>query len=64
MPIRHACLSLDCAACQIYSQPPGRTQVARGAYERLKHKYVLVPRGEIDIKGKGDLETRFLESPK
>jgi len=45
------------------SGEPGRIQVARGAYERLKDKYVLVPRGEIDVKGKGEMETWFLEAP-
>jgi len=45
------------------SGEPGRIQVAEGAFSRLRHKYVLEPRGAIDIKGKGELETWFLESP-
>ena len=45
------------------SGEPGRIQVAEGAFSRLKGKYVLEPRGVIDIKGKGKLETWFLESP-
>ncbi len=44
------------------SGEPGRIQVAEGAFSRLRHKYVLEPRGAIDIKGKGELETWFLES--
>ena len=45
------------------SGEPGRIQVARGAYSRLQNEYVLEPRGAIDIKGKGRLETWFLEAP-
>jgi PAS domain S-box-containing protein len=40
---------------------PGRIQVAKPAYERLRGSYVLEPRGLIEIKGKGELETWFLE---
>jgi class 3 adenylate cyclase len=45
------------------SGEPGRIQVAKPAFSRLKNSYVLEPRGSIDIKGKGELETWFLESP-
>jgi adenylate cyclase len=31
---------------------PGKIQVAEDAYERLKHRYVLEARGNIDVKGK------------
>jgi PAS domain S-box-containing protein len=44
------------------SGEPGRIQVAQGAYSRLQDTYVLEPRGAIDIKGKGELETWFLEA--
>jgi PAS domain S-box-containing protein len=42
----------------------GRIQVARPAYERLSASYVLEPRGQVNIKGKGELETWFLEQRK
>ncbi|MFV1969867.1 MAG: adenylate/guanylate cyclase domain-containing protein [Acidimicrobiia bacterium] len=45
------------------SGEPGRIQVAEGAFSRLRDKYVLEPRGVVDIKGKDELETWFLESP-
>ena len=46
------------------SGEPGRIQVAGDAYSRLHDKYVLEPRGTIDIKGKGEMETWFLEAPR
>ena len=45
------------------SGEPGRIQVAQGAFSRLRDKYVFEPRGMIEIKGKGEMETWFLEAP-
>jgi class 3 adenylate cyclase len=39
---------------------PGRIQVTEATYERLRHAYLLEPRGTINIKGKGDMPTYFL----
>jgi adenylate cyclase len=39
---------------------PGRIQVTRSTYELLKDEFVLEPRGTIEIKGKGDMETWYL----
>jgi PAS domain S-box-containing protein len=44
------------------SSEPGRIQIGPAAYKRLHEKYLLDPRGTIDIKGKGQMETWFLES--
>lgn len=41
---------------------PGRIQVGEGAWERLRDAYVLEPRGQIEVKGKGKMDTWFLES--
>lgn len=41
---------------------PGRIQVTESVYRRLKDKYRLEKRGEIDVKGKGIMTTYFLES--
>ena len=39
----------------------GKIQIARGVYERIKDRYLCVSRGQIMIKGKGPMETWFLE---
>jgi adenylate cyclase len=39
---------------------PGRIQITRSTYELLKDDFVLEPRGTIEIKGKGDMETWYL----
>lgn len=39
---------------------PGRIQVTREAYEALKEQYVFEARGEIEIKGKGKIDTWWL----
>ncbi|MFQ5967150.1 MAG: adenylate/guanylate cyclase domain-containing protein [Acidimicrobiia bacterium] len=41
---------------------PGRIQVTESVWKHLKDDYVLEPRGEIEVKGKGTLNTWFLES--
>ncbi len=41
---------------------PGAIQVSAQVAERLRGRFVLTRRGEIEIKGKGLLETYFLES--
>jgi len=43
---------------------PGRIQVARGAFELLQERYVLEPRGTVDVKGRGELSAWFLERPR
>jgi guanylate cyclase len=39
---------------------PGRIQVTRATYELLKDEFVLEPRGTIEVRGKGDMETWYL----
>ena len=38
----------------------GRIQVSHDVYERLRDEFVLEPRGEIEVKGKGKMSTWFL----
>jgi hypothetical protein len=33
------------------------------AFSRLRDKYLLEPRGGIEIKGKGEMEAGFVEAP-
>ena len=40
---------------------PGKIQIARSTYELIKDDFVCVSRGLIDVKGKGQMETWFLE---
>jgi len=42
----------------------GEIQVTRATYEKLEDEYVLEPRGSIDVKGKGELETWLLKGKK
>ena len=38
----------------------GSIQVSQEAYEQLKHEFLLEPRGRIEVKGKGLMQTWFL----
>ena len=39
---------------------PGSIQVTATTYERLKHQYILEKRGEVDVKGRGQMTTYWL----
>jgi adenylate cyclase len=41
---------------------PGMIQIAEGTFELIKDEFECEPRGTIEIKGKGRMETWFLES--
>ena len=40
---------------------PGEIQITRATYELLKDEFVCRPRGTILVKGKGEMETWYLE---
>lgn len=39
---------------------PGYIQVTEATYHKLQHKYLLKPRGTIEVKGKGEMMTYWL----
>jgi len=39
----------------------GKIQIGPGTFELLKAEYLCTPRGEIEVKGKGSMQTWFLE---
>ncbi len=43
---------------------PGEIQITRATYELLKDEFVCRPRGTIDVKGKGPMETWYLVGPR
>jgi adenylate cyclase len=42
----------------------GKIQISHSVYERLKDQFVLESRGEIEVKGKGSMQTWFLTGRK
>ena len=40
---------------------PGMVQITRATYELIKDEFVCVPRGTLDVKGRGEMETWFLK---
>jgi len=44
------------------SGEPGKIQVTENTYKLLKNKYILSKRGTVNVKGKGDMVTYWLES--
>ncbi len=43
---------------------PGKIQITRDTYELLKDQFLCEPRGKLDVKGKGEMETWFLVGEK
>lgn len=40
---------------------PGKIQIGPGTYELIKDNFICTPRGVVDVKGKGSMQTWFLE---
>jgi guanylate cyclase len=45
------------------SGEPGRIHVTERVHEALGERFRFVPRGDIEVKGKGPMRTYFLEAP-
>jgi adenylate cyclase len=52
--------AVNTAARMEQTGEPGRIQVTAEAQKRLEEKFILEPRGAIEVKGKGTIETWFL----
>ena len=42
----------------------GEIQLAKSTHDKLIEKFIIKPRGLIEVKGKGQMETFFLVSPR
>ncbi len=42
----------------------GKIQITRATYDLIKEEFVCEPRGTIQVKGKGEMETWFVLGPK
>ena len=42
----------------------GKIQITRATYELIKEEFICEPRGKVTVKGKGELETWYLEGAK
>ena len=40
---------------------PGKIQITRETYDLIKDEFICTPRGTVNVKGKGEMETWFLE---
>ena len=43
---------------------PGEIQITRATYDLLKDEFVCTPRGTVEVKGKGAMETWYVEGPR
>ena len=53
--------SVNTAICMESYGEPDKIQITREMYELLGDDFVYSPRGVVDIKGKGEMETWWLE---
>jgi class 3 adenylate cyclase len=52
--------AVNTAARMCSYSKPGHVNISETTYQIIKHKYGAVPRGELQIKGKGKMHTYFL----
>ena len=43
---------------------PGEIQITRATYDLLKDEFVCTPRGTVEVKGKGAMETWYVKGPR
>jgi len=54
--------TINVAARMESSGTPGRVQLSAATYGRVHDQFECGPRGSVEIKGKGQMPTWFLES--
>jgi class 3 adenylate cyclase len=42
---------------------PGRIHISEATYELVNQEFICEPRGGIEVKGKGEMQTWFVEQP-
>jgi adenylate cyclase len=52
--------AVNVAARMETTDEEGRIQVPHSVYERIRHSFLLVERGDVDVKGKGIIHTWYL----
>jgi adenylate cyclase len=52
--------AVNVAARMETTDEEGRIQVPHSVYERIRHSFLLVERGDVDVKGKGVIHTWYL----
>jgi adenylate cyclase len=48
------------ASCLESSALPGRIQISEATYQMVKDTFACEPRGRVEVKGKGMMQTYFL----
>ncbi|NND84769.1 MAG: adenylate/guanylate cyclase domain-containing protein [Acidimicrobiia bacterium] len=54
--------AVNCAARMESQGAPGRVQIAEGTHRLVRDRFMCVPRGEIEVRGRGPMPTWWVEA--